>query len=96
MAILDQAIAQLEAEYAAAGKKHVFDGLHVFLQGERGPRPYSEVGVPLGMSEGAVKVAVHRLRQRYRELLRAAVASTVADPLEIDNELRHLLQAVSQ
>ena len=47
------------------------------------------------MTEGAVKVAVHRLRQRYRELLRASVANTVADPLEVDGELRHLMNVLS-
>lgn len=95
VAVLDQAIASLETEFQAAGKRALFDALHVLLQGERGDQTYAEIGQGLGMSEGAVKVAVHRLRQRYRELLRAAVAHTVADPIEIEDELKHLLQALS-
>ena len=94
VAVLDQAMASLEAEYQAAGKQPLFEQLHLLLEGERGDRTYAEIGKDLGMSEGAVKVAVHRLRQRYRELLRAAVAHTVADPIEIEGELKHLLQAL--
>ena len=95
VAVLDQAIHLLQAEHAAAGKAQHFAELHVFLQGERGQRSYAEVGSRLAMSEGAVKVAVHRLRQRYRELLRSAVAHTIGDPLEVDAELRHLLHVLS-
>ena len=60
----------------------------------REPRPYRQVAEALGMSEGAVKVAVHRLRRRYRELLKEEIAQTVADPAEIDDELRELFAAV--
>jgi RNA polymerase sigma-70 factor (ECF subfamily) len=94
-AVFDQAVQQLETEHAAAGKGALFEQLHIFLQGERGARTYAQVGATLGLSEGAVKVAVHRLRQRYRELLRATVANTVADPLEVEEELRHLVQVLS-
>ncbi len=96
VAVIDQSIARLEAEYATAGKAAIFDKLCVFLQGERGARTYVEIGAGLGMSEGAVKVAVYRLRQRYRELLRAAVANTVAEPMEVDAELRHLLRVLGR
>lgn len=95
IAVLDRAVRQLESEHAT-GKQPLFEALHVFLQGERGSRSYAEVGAQLSMSEGAVKVAVHRLRQRYRELLRAAVADTVSDPLEVDGELRHLMRVLSR
>jgi RNA polymerase sigma-70 factor (ECF subfamily) len=57
--------------------------------------PYAELAEKLQTSEGALRVAVHRLRQRYRELLRAAIADTVSSPEEVEEELRHLLQAVS-
>jgi len=96
VAVLDQAMSQLEAEHLASDKQVQFEELQVFLQGERGSRPYSDIGATLNISEGAVKVAVHRMRQRYRELLRAAVANTVADPLEVDAELRYLLAVLSR
>jgi RNA polymerase sigma-70 factor (ECF subfamily) len=95
VAVLEQAATTLEAEYRSGGKQGLFDQLAPFLQGERSDLTYAALGAHLGMTEGAVKVAVHRLRQRYRELLRAAVANTVADPLEVDGELRHLLHILS-
>jgi len=57
--------------------------------------PYVEIAARLGTSEGAVKVAVHRLRQRYRELLRAEIADTVASASEIDDEIRSLFAALA-
>jgi RNA polymerase sigma-70 factor (ECF subfamily) len=96
VAVIDQSIASLQAEYATAGKAMIFERLCGFLQGERGPLTYAEIGVELDMKEGAVKVAVHRLRQRYREHLRAAVANTVAEPMEVDAELQHLLQVLGR
>lgn len=91
LAVMDQAFSLLEAEHRDAGKSALFDELNPFLQGDRMASSYSDIAKRLSMSEGAIKVAVHRLRQRYRELLRASVAHTVADPLEIDRELRHLV-----
>jgi len=95
VAVLEQAATLLEAEYRSGRKQGLFDQLAPFLQGERPGLNYSGIGAQLGMTEGAVKVAVHRLRQRFRELLRASVANTVADPLEVDGELRHLLHILS-
>jgi RNA polymerase sigma-70 factor (ECF subfamily) len=92
-AVLDQSLALLEAEYAGAGKQQLFQILLPALQGDA-QLTYAGLGAPLGLSEGAVKVSVHRMRQRYRELLRSAVAHTVADPREIDGELRHLMQVL--
>ena len=96
VAVLDQAITLLETEYATAGKKTLFEQLAPSLQGDRQASTYAEIGTQLSMSEGAVKVAVHRMRQRYRELLRASVANTVADPMEVDGELRHLMDVLSR
>src|SRR6185503_12799957 len=96
VAVLDQAMALLETEYAGAGKQALFEKLAPSLQGDRQESTYAEIGRELAMSEGAVKVAVHRLRQRYREFLRASVANTVADPLEVDGELRHLMEVLSR
>ena len=77
--------------YADAGKAGLFDRLKEFLTGEPDASPYGRVARELGMSEGAVKVAVHRLRRRYRDLLRAEIGQTVADPEEVDDELKYLL-----
>ncbi|HTI69514.1 MAG TPA: sigma-70 family RNA polymerase sigma factor [Candidatus Limnocylindria bacterium] len=93
VAVLDEAVNRLAQEFANAGKSLLFDGLAVFLQGDRGPETYAQVGLRLGLSEGAVKVAVLRLRRRCRELLRSVVADTVSNPLEVDEDLRRL-QAV--
>ena len=93
--LLEQAVSKLRAEYAASGKAALFDRLAGFLSGEKGVL-YQQVAGDLHMSEGAVRVAVHRLRQRYRQVLRAEVAHTVAGPQHIDEELRHLMAAVAQ
>ena len=63
--------------------------------GERSAMPYADLAGKLQMSEGAVKVAVHRLRQRYREVLRELVAGTVSSPDEVEEEMRYLLRAVA-
>jgi len=96
VAVLDQAMTLLETEYAGAGKQALFEKLAPSLQGDRKDSTWAEIGAERAMSEGAVKVAVHRLRQRYRELVRASVANTVADPLEVDGELRHLMEVLSR
>ena len=90
VSVLDEAVARLEAEYAGQGKVRLFEELHVFLQGDRGPHNYAQSGVVLGMTEGAVKVAVHRMRRRCRELLRAVVACTVSEPADVEEDLRYL------
>ena len=76
---------------AGAGKLAHFEALKFCLAGEK--EGYADVGARLGISEGAVKVAVHRLRERYRTLLRAEIAETVAAEEEIDDELRSLFAA---
>jgi RNA polymerase sigma factor (sigma-70 family) len=96
LTLLDEVLKRLCAEYAADGKAKLFDQLKVTLTGERSAIPYSEIGKQLGMSEGAVKVAVHRLRQHYREALRAEIAKTVANPGEVEEELRHLFAVLSE
>lgn len=93
MALLDRVMTRLRAEMAGAGKLAHFEALKFCLTGEKDA--YAGVGERLAMSEGAVKVAVHRMRQQYRALLRAEIAETVATPAEIEDELRHLLAALS-
>jgi RNA polymerase sigma-70 factor (ECF subfamily) len=94
VSVLDEAVALLEAEYAQGGKGALFEELHVFLQGDRGPQSYAEAGALVGMTEGAVKVAVHRLRRRCRELLRSVVARTVAEPGAVEEDVLYLQQVL--
>jgi RNA polymerase sigma-70 factor (ECF subfamily) len=94
LTLLDQVLSQLQDEYVQAGKGRVFDRLKGYLTGEKGGPPYAQVAAELDLTEGAVKVAVHRLRQRYRELLRAAIGHTVADSADIEDELHQLFLAV--
>lgn len=93
--VIELALRNLESELRAAGKGAWFERLRPHLQSDPKGRPYAELGAELGMTEGAVKVAVHRLRQRYGELLRAEVARTVASEADIAEELRHLIATVS-
>ena len=94
IALLDSAMEKLAAEQAAAGKTETFDSLNMHLGGDKNRVLYRELSESLNTSEGAIKVAVHRLRRRYRELLRSAIADTVADPDDIDEELQALFAAL--
>jgi len=93
LTLLGQVLEGLRAEHVASGTEGLFEGLKGFLTQAEGSCPYAEVACRLGMTEGAVKVAVHRLRRRYRQLLREHIARTVASPEEIDEEIRHLFGA---
>ena len=95
LALLDRVLERLSEEFAAAGKAAVFDKLKDSLMADKGDIPHSGAAAALGMSEGAVRVAVHRLRGRFRELFREEVAHTVGSAEEIDEEIRHLLAALS-
>ena len=87
---------RLEEEYALEGKGRFFERLRVFLSGDETDVTYAEAGAELGMTEGAVKVAVHRLRRRYRDLLREQVAQTVHTAAELEEELRNLRAVFSE
>ncbi len=95
MALLDGVWRQLQQEYEAAGKERIFARLSSFLTGGVQEESYRVKADELQMTEGATRVAVHRLRQRYGELFRQAVADTVADPNEIADEMRHLVTVLS-
>jgi RNA polymerase sigma factor (sigma-70 family) len=95
MTLLDRALSRLGQEYVAGGKSALFDRLSAFLGGDKGAA-YRDIAADLGMTEGAVKVAVHRLRKRCREHLRSEVAQTVADPRDVDEELGNLMAAMGQ
>ena len=88
--VLEQAQRQLQEEYTHSNRGPLFERFKVFLSGDRAPMTLAEAGAALGMGEGAAKVAVHRLRQRYRECLREQIAQTVSSPAEVDEEIRHL------
>lgn len=94
LALLATTLDQLRAEHVEAGRGDWFDALALCLAGRDNDAPQADIATRVGVSEPALRVAVHRLRKRYRELLRAEVAQTVADPAEIDAELRHLIEAV--
>jgi len=85
----------LEAEQVAGGKAVIFSALQVYLTGDNERPPYADTASQLGMSVEAVRKAVERLRQRYGQLLRQAVAQTVDSPEEIGAELRHLRVVLS-
>lgn len=95
LALLDTVLSRLQQEYAGAGKAGLFEHLKGTLGGERATLPYARLGEQLEMSEGAVKVAVHRLRQRYRAILRAEIANTVTTSAEVEAELRELFAALA-
>lgn len=95
LALLDAVLAKLEAEYRAAGKATQWSILKPALTGARGDQPYAAFAAQLGATEGAVKVAVHRLRRRYRELLETEIAHTVDSSAEVADELNHLFRALA-
>jgi len=95
MTLLEHAVARLREENSAAGKARPFELLKTFLTNEPGENEYANVAERLGSTTQSVAVAVHRLRQRYRELVRAEVAHTVSSPLEVDEEMRHLYAALN-
>lgn len=94
LALLTGAMERLGADYAAAGKRELFDCLQPLLLAEGSGACYRELAPPLGLTEGAVKVAVHRLRKRLGEVVRAEVAKTVDSPAEVEAELRYLMSAL--
>jgi RNA polymerase sigma-70 factor (ECF subfamily) len=94
LTLLDRVFARLREEFDRAGKPKDFTCLKVYLTGEAGTPSYQEAAAELGRTEGAVKVAVHRLRRRYRDLVREEIAQTVAGPEDVDEELRHLFAAL--
>jgi len=95
LTLLDTVLQSLRAEYEHAGKGELFARLNPSLVGGRDAQPYAELATQLGLTEGAVKVAVHRLRKRYRQLLRAEIAQTMAGTEDVDDELRHLFAVLA-
>ncbi len=93
LALLAKVIARLQAECAADGKGKLFEQLKTFLMAGGGGSAQADVARALGMEEGAVRVAIHRLRKRYRQLLRDEIANTLSDPVMVDEEMGALFGA---
>ena len=94
LCLIEQVMAKLRAEFAGTGKAGYFDRLSLLLEGEPAATRYEALAAELGSSAGALRGAVHRMRKRYREILRAEIAETVSAPEEIDEEIRFLLSAL--
>jgi RNA polymerase sigma-70 factor (ECF subfamily) len=91
--LLDRSLARLREEYVTSGRAKLFEYLQNCLAQEESRLPYAEIAARLNLTEAAVKMAVHRFRARYREVLRAEIAQTVASAEDIDEEIRHLFSA---
>jgi len=94
--LLEQVVQRLESEYELRRQGALFAALKSCLVGERSRQPYADLAAELGMGETAVKVAVHRLRKRYRELLRAEIAETVESEQEVDAEMHYLFGVLAK
>jgi RNA polymerase sigma factor (sigma-70 family) len=95
LALLSKVLGRLETEFCTSNKAPLFEELKGLLSGEQTGSSYAELGQRFGMSESNIKVTVHRLRRRYRELLREEVTTTIANPEETDEEIRHLFATLS-
>jgi RNA polymerase sigma-70 factor (ECF subfamily) len=91
LTLLDRTMARLRQEFGGAGKSEEFDRLKACLTADRGEICYMEIATALGMSEGTARVALHRLRKRFREIFREEIAHTVSGPEEIEEEVRYLM-----
>jgi RNA polymerase sigma-70 factor (ECF subfamily) len=94
-ALLERTLAELRREYAAGKKRDLFEALEGFLPGGKGSVSRAELAAKRGVSMGAIEVAIHRLRQRFGALLRQHVAQTVSSESEIEEEIHHLIAALS-
>ncbi len=93
--LLERVFDRLRQEYEKDNQAPLFEEIKGALVQARAAVPYAEASTRLGFSEGALRVAVHRLRQRYRKLLRAEIAETVSGPEEVEEELRYLLRVLA-
>jgi RNA polymerase sigma factor (sigma-70 family) len=90
MTLLERVMKQLQEEYSATGRAKLFEHLRGCLAKGESTRSYAEIAAQLNLNEPAVRTAIHRMRARYRELLRQEIGATVSSPQEIEEELRHL------
>jgi RNA polymerase sigma-70 factor (ECF subfamily) len=94
--VIDRALNALATEFATPGKNRYFETLKPWLVGEVGPLSQSEAARQLSLTEGAIKVAIHRLRKRFRDLVKEEIAGTVDHPVTVQEELHYLLEALAQ
>jgi len=95
LSVLDRVVEKLRSEFVQHGRPEHFERLKVSLLGQSDV-PYAALAREMNTSEGALKVAIHRLRKRYRELFRREIADTVADPADVESELRHLASVLAR
>jgi RNA polymerase sigma-70 factor (ECF subfamily) len=95
LSVLDRVVERLREEFVQHGRPEHFERLKIFLLGQS-DAPYAALAREMNTSEGALKVAIHRLRKRYRELFRQEIADTVADPAEVESELRYLAAVLTR
>jgi RNA polymerase sigma-70 factor (ECF subfamily) len=95
LTVLERALARLRREQEDADRGREFGHLEGFLTGQGADASYREVAEQLGTTESAVKSSIHRLRQRFGQLLRAEIAETVSSPAEVDDEVKHLLGVIA-
>jgi hypothetical protein len=91
LGVMDRAMTALREELAASGKEAMYERLKELMLGEKDEGGYAAIAQTLGMTDGAVKVTVHRLRRKFRDLVRTQIAGTVSDDAEIEEELRYLI-----
>src|SRR5262245_29660114 len=91
LSVLEHVTVKLRAQFTAMEKVEEFDRLFMFLNHESDSKRYDEVAEQMGLSAGALRMAVHRMRKKYRKLLRAEIGATVTTPEETDEEIRFLL-----
>ncbi|MBK1882547.1 sigma-70 family RNA polymerase sigma factor [Luteolibacter pohnpeiensis] len=96
LTLLDQAMARLRTAYSNSGKEREFDALKTTLTADRAGVSYQNIAQALDMTEGAARVAAHRLRKRFREMFREEIASTVANDQEIEEEIRYVVSVLSR
>ena len=96
LTLLERVIGRLRDESAADGRSKFYEQLKPFLMAGTSAIPYAQAAVELDLTEGAVRVAVHRLRRRYRQLLREEIGQTLADPAQVEDEMRALFSAFAQ
>ena len=94
--LLDRVMSQLQEEFRSAGKLRQFEQLRESILGDDSSASYARIGDALGIAEGAARTAAHRLRKRYRELLRAEIAETVGDPRDVDAEIGRLFDSLAE
>ncbi len=96
MTLLEESLERLEREFNQAGKEPEFNALKEWLTADRGSIPYDQIATALGTTEGAARVAVHRLRKQFRQSFRQTIAETVEVTGDVDAEMRHLVAVLSR